>query len=191
MTAPATPCLHSFEFQAATRLVVGAGALARVGDIARQLGGSRALLVSDPGLVATGFPAKAEELLASANIACRLFQDFSENPSTDHVTAGVAVAEDFQPDILIALGGGSSMDCAKGINFVHCFGGSMHDYHGRERAGLNRGPMPERGVRPNRLRSSRMPPPAPRWPAEIHGLRFGWPFLMSNLPSRSQSGSPH
>jgi alcohol dehydrogenase len=141
MTAPATPCLHSFEFQAATRLVVGAGSLARVGDIARQLGGSRALLVSDPGLVATGFPAKAEELLASANIACRLFQDFSENPSTDHVTAGVAVAEDFQPDILIALGGGSSMDCAKGINFVHCFGGSMHDYHGRERAGLNRGPM--------------------------------------------------
>ena len=66
MTAPATPCLHSFEFQAATRLVVGAGALARVGDIARQLGGNRALLVSDPGLVATGFPAKAEELLASA-----------------------------------------------------------------------------------------------------------------------------
>lgn len=141
MTAPATPCLHQFEFQAATRLVVGGGTLARVGDLARRLGGTRALLVSDPGLVATGFPAQAEGLLAEAGIACRLFQEFGENPSTAHVTAGVAAAEDFQPDILVALGGGSSMDCAKGINFVYSFGGSMHDYHGRERAGRERGDM--------------------------------------------------
>lgn len=141
MNASPLASLHSFEFQAATRLVVGAGALARVGDIARRLGGTRALLVSDPGLVATGFPTRAEELLTAANIACRLFQDFGENPSTDHVAAGVAVAAEFRPDLIVALGGGSSMDCAKGINFVHSFGGSMHDYHGRERAGRDRGPM--------------------------------------------------
>ena len=112
-----------------------------MGDIARSLGGTRALLVSDPGLVATGFPTRAAELLASAGVACRLFQEFGENPSTDHVAAGVAVAADFRPDLIVALGGGSSMDCAKGINFVHAFGGSMHDYHGRERAGRDRGPM--------------------------------------------------
>jgi alcohol dehydrogenase len=141
MNASAPASLHSFEFQAATRLVVGAGSLARVGDIARSLGGTRALLVSDPGLVATGFPARAEELLTASSLACRLFQDFGENPSTDHVMAGVAVAADFRPDLIVALGGGSSMDCAKGINFVHSFGGSMHDYHGRQRAGRDRGPM--------------------------------------------------
>jgi len=141
MKASAPASLHSLEFQAATRLVVAAGGLARVGDIARILGGTRALLVSDPGLVATGFPTRAAELLASAGVACRLFQEFGENPSTDHVAAGVAVAADFRPDLIVALGGGSSMDCAKGINFVHAFGGSMHDYHGRERAGQDRGPM--------------------------------------------------
>lgn len=141
MTAAATPSVHHFEFQASTRLVVGSGSLTRLGDLARGLGGTRALLVSDPGLVATGFPARAEELLASAGLACRLFQDFAENPSTDHVAAGVAVAADFRPDLIVALGGGSSMDCAKGINFVHSFGGSMHDYHGRQRAGLDRGAM--------------------------------------------------
>ncbi len=119
----------------------GGGTLARVGDLARSLGGTRVLLVSDPGLVATGFPARAEELLASASIACRLFEDFCENPTTDHVAAGVAVAADFRPDMIVALGGGSSLDCAKGINFVHSFGGSMHDYHGRQRAGRDRGPM--------------------------------------------------
>jgi len=141
MKASAPASLHSFEFQAATRLVVGSGAIARIGDIARSLGGTRALLVSDPGLVATGFPARAEELLTAANIACQLFHDFAENPSTDHVASGVAAAADFRPDLIVALGGGSSMDCAKGINFVHSFGGSMHDYHGRERAGRDRGPM--------------------------------------------------
>lgn len=141
MKAQSHASLQCFEFQAATRLVVGRGTLARVGDLARSLGGTRVLLVSDPGLVATGFPARAEELLASASIACRLFEDFCENPTTDHVAAGVAVAADFRPDMIVALGGGSSLDCAKGINFVHSFGGSMHDYHGRQRAGRDRGPM--------------------------------------------------
>ena len=141
MKAQSHASLQCFEFQAATRLVVGRGMLARVGDLARSFGGTRVLLVSDPGLVATGFPARAEELLASASITCNLFEDFCENPTTDHVAAGVAVAADFRPDMIVALGGGSSMDCAKGINFVHSFGGSMHDYHGRQRAGRDRGPM--------------------------------------------------
>ena len=141
MKAQSHASLQCFEFQAATRLVVGRGMLARVGDLARSFGGTRVLLVSDLGLVATGFPARAEELLASASITCHLFEDFCENPTTDHVAAGVAVAADFRPDMIVALGGGSSMDCAKGINFVHSFGGSMHDYHGRQRAGRDRGPM--------------------------------------------------
>jgi len=141
MKAQSHASLQCFEFQAATRLVVGRGMLAQVGDLARSFGGTRVLLVSDPGLVATGFPARAEELLASASITCHLFEDFCKNPTTDHVAAGVAVAADFRPDMIVALGGGSSMDCAKGINFVHSFGGSMHDYHGRQRAGRDRGPM--------------------------------------------------
>jgi alcohol dehydrogenase len=141
MTTSATHCPHSFAFQAATRLVVGSGSLARVGDLARGLGGTRVLLVSDPGLVATGFPARAEELLASAGLACHLFQEFGENPSTAHVAAGLEAAQECRPDLIVALGGGSSMDCAKGINFVYSFGGSMHDYHGRERVGRERGPM--------------------------------------------------
>ena len=141
MTTSAPHCPHNFEFQAATRLVVGGGSLARIGDLARGLGGTRVLLVSDPGLVATGFPARAEELLASAGLACSLFQEFGENPSTAHVAAGLAAATEFRPDLIVALGGGSSMDCAKGINFVYSFGGSMHDYHGRERVGRERGPM--------------------------------------------------
>ena len=53
-----------------------------------------------------------------------------ENPSTDDVAAGVEVARQFQPDLLVGLGGGSSMDCAKGINFLYTNGGQMQDYWG-------------------------------------------------------------
>ena len=53
-----------------------------------------------------------------------------ENPSTVDVQRGVEIANQFKPDLLIGLGGGSSMDCAKGINFVYCGGGRMQDYWG-------------------------------------------------------------
>ena len=53
-----------------------------------------------------------------------------ENPSTDDIAAGVEVARQFQPDLLVGLGGGSSMDCAKGINFLYTNGGQMKDYWG-------------------------------------------------------------
>jgi alcohol dehydrogenase len=46
------------------------------------------------------------------------------------VDRGVLVARDFRPDLLVGLGGGSSLDCCKGINFIYSCGGSMHDYHG-------------------------------------------------------------
>ncbi|MFM7521717.1 MAG: iron-containing alcohol dehydrogenase, partial [Planctomycetota bacterium] len=63
---------------------------------------------------------------------------------TAHVDVGTAVAARFRPDLLVAIGGGSSMDCAKGINFLHSCGGRMHDYHGRGKA---TGPMlPSIGV---------------------------------------------
>src|SRR4029078_4627738 len=64
----------------------------------------------------------------------KLFRDFAENPTTDHVEAGLAVAREFRPELIIGRGGGSSMDCAKGINFLYSCGGRMQDYWGVEKA---------------------------------------------------------
>ncbi len=61
--------------------------------------------------------------------------------STDDVAAGVEVAKRFKPDLLIGLGGGSSMDCAKGINFIHSCGGKMEDYWGVGKATRDMLPM--------------------------------------------------
>jgi alcohol dehydrogenase len=125
---------QEFDFRATTRLVVGAGTLGRLGEFARELGGTRALVVSDPGIVATGHTAAGLAALGQAGLETAVFSGFGENPTTTQVEAGTAVAREFRPDVLVGLGGGSSMDCAKGINFLFCCGGRMQDYHGRGRA---------------------------------------------------------
>jgi alcohol dehydrogenase len=125
---------QEFDFRATTRLVVGAGTLGRLGEFARELGGTRALVVSDPGIVATGHTAAGLAALGQAGLETAVFSGFGENPTTTQVEAGTTVAREFRPDVLVGLGGGSSMDCAKGINFLLCCGGRMQDYHGRGRA---------------------------------------------------------
>ncbi|MCC6493408.1 MAG: iron-containing alcohol dehydrogenase [Pirellulales bacterium] len=120
-----------FDFRLPTRLVCGPGRISELGDLARSLGElERILVVSDPGVVAAGHTQRGLDALHAAGFATRLFQDFAENPTTAHVDAGTALARDFRPDAIIGLGGGSSMDCAKGINFIYSCGGRMQDYWG-------------------------------------------------------------
>jgi len=124
----------AFEFRASTRLVVGAGSITRLGHSAREFSATRVLVVSDPGVIRAGHAAAGLAALASSGIATTVFDQFGENPTTSQVESGTAVAREFRPDLIVGLGGGSSMDCAKGINFLLSCGGRMHDYHGRGKA---------------------------------------------------------
>jgi alcohol dehydrogenase len=119
-----------FDFQLRTRVVFGAGSLNRLGELATGLGARRALLVSDAGIIAAGHVSRAEAALQAAGVAVTVFSGIAENPTTEHVAAGVEVARSCQPDLLIGLGGGSSLDCAKGVNFIYTNGGEMKDYWG-------------------------------------------------------------
>ena len=119
-----------FDFQLRTRVVFGDGAFAQLGELARELSFTRTLVVADPGIVAAGMAAQATALLDAAGIATRLFDAFGANPDTEMVEAGRAAAAAFGIDSIVALGGGSSLDCAKGINFVLTNGGTMRDYRG-------------------------------------------------------------
>jgi len=131
---PLLPGSDPYEFLAPTRLVVGAGSLARLGALAADLGARRVLVVSDHGVEHAGHTAVGVRSLEAAGITVERFADFAENPGTGAVEAGTAVARVFCPDLLVGLGGGSSMDCAKGINFLLCCGGRMQDYRGRHTA---------------------------------------------------------
>lgn len=119
-----------FDFQPRTRIVFGAGRIDSLGKLAGEFGARRALVVSDPGIVAAGHTERGIAALEHAGIETHLFDGVEENPTTDHVEAGVEAARRWGPELLVGLGGGSSMDCAKGINFVYSGGGRMQDYWG-------------------------------------------------------------
>ena len=126
--------LPPFDFHPATRVVFGVGSLARLGELAAELGGTRVLLVTDPGLEAAGHPQRAEEHLREAGLRVVIFDAVEENPTSRHVEAGVAVAQKRGIDFLVAVGGGSAMDCAKGINLILTNGGTIADYRGYGKA---------------------------------------------------------
>ncbi|HZN10792.1 MAG TPA: iron-containing alcohol dehydrogenase, partial [Blastocatellia bacterium] len=126
--------MQPFDYQARTRVVFGEGAVEKLGALARELGCGRALLVADRGLVASGHVEAAARLLAGAGVEVFAFHDFASNPDTEMVEAGRRFAAPLGIDSLVALGGGSSLDCAKAINFVLTNGGTMRDYWGHGKA---------------------------------------------------------
>lgn len=119
-----------FDHQPRTRLVFGENALERLGELAREAGGRRALLVTDPGIVAAGHAERASQSLTSAGLSVAVFAEVRENPTTVDVARCVAAARAHAADLLVGLGGGSAMDTAKGCNFVYTNGGDMRDYWG-------------------------------------------------------------
>lgn len=126
--------MNPFEYQPRTRVVFGAGTIKRLGALARELNFRRTLLVADRGLVASGHVAEAVAPLNENGIDVAEFHDFDVNPDTQMIAAGRDFAAPLHIDSLIALGGGSSLDCAKGINFLLTNGGTMRDYHGYGKA---------------------------------------------------------
>lgn len=122
--------MQPFDFQPRTRIVYGAGKVNALGELASEMGARRALVVSDPGVIAAGHTARGIAALEKAGIETHLFEGVHENPSTADVETGVKQAKRYDPELLVGFGGGSSMDCAKGINFVYTNGGRMHDYWG-------------------------------------------------------------
>ena len=126
--------MRPFDFYLRTRVVFGEGTFERLGELSRELGFTRALIVSDPGIVATGLVARASGILRDAGIESAGFHEFDANPDSAMVEAGRTVAAHAGVDGIVALGGGSSLDCAKGINFVLTNGGTMRDYKGHDKA---------------------------------------------------------
>ena len=127
------------DYDPRTRILFGAGTLDVLGGEAAAIG-RRTLIVTDAGLAATGHLARAKASLAEAGCEVDVFDGVRPNPTTEDVEACRAFAAGSfggrGPDLLVGLGGGSSMDCAKGALFLLAGGGTMSDYRG---TGLGRG----------------------------------------------------
>jgi alcohol dehydrogenase len=131
----------SFDFHPRTRVLFGPGRVTRVGQIARELGFRRTLVVADPGIREAGHTGRVLDALTAAAVETFLFDGFGVNPDSAMVHAGAGFARPLDVDSIIGLGGGSSLDCAKGINFVLTNGGTMRDYRGFGKASQPMLPM--------------------------------------------------
>ncbi|HLG08773.1 MAG TPA: iron-containing alcohol dehydrogenase [Gaiellaceae bacterium] len=107
-----------------TRLVHGAGAIARLGETLRELGVTRPMLVTDPGVVAAGVAERTLEHMDNGLV----FDEVRPNPDIELVDRGAALYQREECDGLVGVGGGSSMDTAKSIGVVSEHGGSILDY---------------------------------------------------------------
>ncbi|MFO0938625.1 MAG: iron-containing alcohol dehydrogenase [Gemmataceae bacterium] len=123
-----------FDFQPLGRVIFESNGLSRLGEAARSLAASHVLLVTDPGLERSGHPQRAQKFLQEAGVKVTLFDGVIENPSEKEVATGAELARKARVDAIVAVGGGSSMDCAKGINFILTNGGKMADYKGHDKA---------------------------------------------------------
>ncbi|MCS5701984.1 MAG: iron-containing alcohol dehydrogenase, partial [Acidobacteria bacterium] len=112
----------------------GAGCLAQLGELVAELKGHRAMIVTDPGIRAAGHVERALQAFKGKSIEACVFDGVEENPTTEHVETGKQFAVEHCIDSIVGLGGGSAMDCAKGINFLLTNGGRMEDYWGMNKA---------------------------------------------------------
>ena len=130
-----------FDFRPRTRVVFGSGEFARLGEVARELGGARCLLVADPGILEAGHAKEAIRSLKARRMEVFAFHDFNPNPTAAMMEAGREYAAPHNVDLIVSVGGGSSMDCAKGINLLLSNGGRVGDYQGYGKAARPMLPM--------------------------------------------------
>jgi len=102
----------------APEFIFGIGARQLAGRYAKNLGGRKILVVSDPGVVKAGWTKDVTDSLEAAGLPFVLFTGVTPNPKAEEVMAGVAVYRAEHCDALVAVGGGSPIDCAKGIGIV-------------------------------------------------------------------------
>lgn len=115
MTSPILLDLRKFV---APEFVFGNGAHALAGQYAQNLGVEKVLLVSDPGVIKAGWTNKVQASLEEAGVESVLFADVSPNPRDHEVMAGTKIFQHNGCDAIVVVGGGSPMDCAKGIGIV-------------------------------------------------------------------------
>lgn len=133
MSDPLQNMMFDARFQ--TRLVFGENSVNQIGSLAREFTSQkRILLITDIGLVTAGHAEKVTQLLQADDCTVILFDQAKENPTTADVNVCLQVAQKSRVDLIIALGGGSSLDTAKGCNFILTNGKTMRDYQGYGKA---------------------------------------------------------
>jgi len=120
--------LHNFDFGPMARVVFGDGRATEAGQIARELNGTAALVMTDPMLHRLGLTETIEASLKDAGVRPEVFNGVATEPTLASVEAAVDMFRARSCDLIIGLGGGSSMDSAKAVSLLIGNGGKFRDY---------------------------------------------------------------
>lgn len=119
----------NFEFLLPMRIVFGNDVINQIGEEAKKIG-KRAFIVTDKGLLKTGYIERIQQLLKDVDIESDVFSDVDPNPRDNSVQKGFDKATKFKTDMLLGVGGGSAIDTAKAIGVILQEGGKIQDYEG-------------------------------------------------------------
>jgi alcohol dehydrogenase len=133
--------MNAFDITMRYRVFFGEKICGKIGEWLRPYKAKRVMLVTDPGILAAGLDALLLQGLREAGIEVGVFQDVEPNPTTQNVEDGTAFAKRISPDVMIGLGGGSSLDAGKAINILLTRGGRIRDYQGMVKDGSPLLPM--------------------------------------------------
>ncbi|GAB7078834.1 iron-containing alcohol dehydrogenase [Megalodesulfovibrio paquesii] len=117
-------------FATTPRVVLGVGTLGRVGEEVRRLGGTSVLVVTDPGVAASGMVERLEGLLAKAGLTVARFDKVEADPRYEIVEDGLAALREAKADVVVGIGGGSSLDMAKIVAVMATNAGPVGNYFG-------------------------------------------------------------
>ena len=118
-------------FNNINRLIQGRGCLSTLASEVQRLGAKKVLIVTDPGLMQTGIPGRVANLLV--NFEAVIYSDIESDPSVESVDACAIFVKEHAFDLIIGLGGGSSIDTAKCVSIIATNGGKTQDYLGIEK----------------------------------------------------------
>lgn len=122
--------IGNFEFVLPTRIVYGTGCIRQLPDEIRQMKHERPLIVTDKGLIEAGIVKRITDVLEEAEIEYEIYDGIQPNPRDTTVMEAARFAEEKKIDMMIAIGGGSSMDTAKAVGVILKEGGEIGDYEG-------------------------------------------------------------
>lgn len=120
------------SFNTVSRIVHGFGCLDELAEEVKRLRGSRVLVITDPGVKAAGLIDSVTSVLQRAQLTFQVFADVQPEPTVAVVTQCAEAAKGFQPDVMVGVGGGSSLDIAKATSISLTNPGAIYDYLGSD-----------------------------------------------------------
>ncbi len=129
--------LNSFSFELPTKIEYGIGVSEKLTEFLKALESPKVLIVTDKGIEASGLLPAITNRLSQGKLEYEIFSEVESNPKDNNVHEGTKIANRLQADCLVAIGGGSPIDCAKAIAVLATHGGAVRDYEGKDKISGN------------------------------------------------------